>query len=94
MDEVHVLKSSVATLQENLQHGDSDDTSDSDQGVKERKGRGRQPRVPNSVADTNHTKPPSQVGKGNKPSFPVENAKKIWGTMKSATPAIVSNAIK
>ena len=69
MDEVHVLKSSVATLQEKLQHGDSDDTSDSthaDQGVKGKKGRGKQPRVPNSVADTNHTKPPSQVGKGKK----------------------------
>lgn len=40
---------------------------------------------------SNSVKPQIPVGKGRKPSIPVENA---WGTMRATTPTIVLNAIK
>ena len=94
-DTISILLNSVSRLKEEVsllrreKPSDKNGAENQSARVSEKKGKKAQPRVSNITS-----KPQVQLSKEKRQSIPVENARKVWGTMKSATTAIVLNAIK
>lgn len=98
-EEVRELKSTVTSIQSQLQlavrsnspsqPAKPRDAARSTWSVKARK----KPKPQKPHEEQPHPRP-AATGGNLKPSVPVENAKKIWGTMKTATPKAVLTAIQ
>ena len=99
-EEVRELKNTVASLQNQFQLAvssnnisESAKTSDAARDTRSVKAK-RKPKLPRSQEQP-HLRPASAANNENvKSSVPVENARKIWGTMKTASPKTILTAIQ